>query len=632
MLSNLGNLFIFASILVSLTLIYNSIKEVNLNNNLISRNILNLSLFQIITVILSFITLLLAFIFSDFSLINVYENSHTAKPLIYKISGVWGNHEGSLLLWILILSLFSFLFLNFNKSNNKKFVLLTVIIQNILSLGFLIFLLTNSNPFAELYPVPKEGLGLNPILQDPALAIHPPLLYLGFVGSSIYFSAALASLISAQQGNNFVKSVKYWVIFSWSFQTAGILVGSIWAYYELGWGGYWFWDPVENSSLMPWFLMTALLHSLLILERKKGLYLWVITLSILTFTMSVTGTFLVRSGILNSVHTFANDPSRGMYILIFLSLMIFSSLVIFYKFAPVEKRNFEFLSKEFFILINNWFMIFFLIVVLIGTIYPIALEVLSQKKISVGPPYFNVVLAPFLIPFLFFLSYGPQSKWSSSKLVGLKKNLIIFISSIILTILFFYFSKMENIILNLIIIFSIYLILQSLGDLYVSFSKKSLNSFNANGLSRIISHLGFGLLILFISFNSIFSVEYDLNLKKGGNKNIDNFKIKLIGLEYSNENNYSKVVGTVQVTNQNKKTSEILDPEIRIYKSPETITYEASIKSKILSDTYVTMTNLEGSEFYNIKFQNKPFMNLIWFSVMLIIMGGFLKFFERKTK
>ena len=632
MLSNFGNLFIFASILVSLTLIYNSIKEVNLNNNLISRNILNLSLFQIITVILSFITLLLAFIFSDFSLINVYENSHTAKPLIYKISGVWGNHEGSLLLWILILSLFSFLFLNFNKSNNKKFVLLTVIIQNILSLGFLIFLLTNSNPFAELYPVPKEGLGLNPILQDPALAIHPPLLYLGFVGSSIYFSAALASLISAQQGNNFVKSVKYWVIFSWSFQTAGILVGSIWAYYELGWGGYWFWDPVENSSLMPWFLMTALLHSLLILERKKGLYLWVITLSILTFTMSVTGTFLVRSGILNSVHTFANDPSRGMYILIFLSLMIFSSLVIFYKFAPVEKRNFEFLSKEFFILINNWFMIFFLIVVLIGTIYPIALEVLSQKKISVGPPYFNVVLAPFLIPFLFFLSYGPQSKWSSSKLVGLKKNLIIFISSIILTILFFYFSKMENIILNLIIIFSIYLILQSLGDLYVSFSKKSLNSFNANGLSRIISHLGFGLLILFISFNSIFSVEYDLNLKKGGNKNIDNFKIKLIGLEYSNENNYSKVVGTVQVTNQNKKTSEILDPEIRIYKSPETITYEASIKSKILSDTYVTMTNLEGSEFYNIKFQNKPFMNLIWFSVMLIIMGGLLKFFERKTK
>tara|TARA_Y100001970_G_scaffold31517_1_gene39207 strand:+ start:9753 stop:11651 length:1899 start_codon:yes stop_codon:yes gene_type:complete len=632
MLSNLGNLFIFASILVSLTLIYNSIKEVNLNNNLISRNILNLSLFQIITVILSFITLLLAFIFSDFSLINVYENSHTAKPLIYKISGVWGNHEGSLLLWILILSLFSFLFLNFNKSNNKKFVLLTVIIQNILSLGFLIFLLTNSNPFAELYPVPKEGLGLNPILQDPALAIHPPLLYLGFVGSSIYFSAALASLISAQQGNNFVKSVKYWVIFSWSFQTAGILVGSIWAYYELGWGGYWFWDPVENSSLMPWFLMTALLHSLLILERKKGLYLWVITLSILTFTMSVTGTFLVRSGILNSVHTFANDPSRGMYILIFLSLMIFSSLVIFYKFAPVEKRNFEFLSKEFFILINNWFMIFFLIVVLIGTIYPIALEVLSQKKISVGPPYFNVVLAPFLIPFLFFLSYGPQSKWSSSKLVGLKKNLIIFISSIILTILFFYFSKMENIILNLIIIFSIYLILQSLGDLYVSFSKKSLNSFNTSGLSRIISHLGFGLLILFISFNSIFSVEYDLNLKKGGNKNIDNFKIKLIGLEYSNENNYSKVVGTVQVTNQNKKTSEILDPEIRIYKSPETITYEASIKSKILSDTYVTMTNLEGSEFYNIKFQNKPFMNLIWFSVMLIIMGGLLKFFERKTK
>ena len=250
-------------------------------------------------------------------MINVYENSHTTKPLFYKISGVWGNHEGSLLLWINILVLFSFLFLFLNNNKNKKFRILTLIIQNLLISIFFIFLLTNSNPFSKIFPIPNEGMGLNPILQDPILAIHPPLLYLGFVGSSIYFSAALAALLSQVEARSFAISIKPWVSISWFFQTVGILAGSIWAYYELGWGGFWFWDPVENSSLMPWFLMTALLHSVLVLERRIGLYSWVIILSILTFTMSVVGTFLVRSGILNSVHTFANDPSRGLFILTF---------------------------------------------------------------------------------------------------------------------------------------------------------------------------------------------------------------------------------------------------------------------------------------------------------------------------
>ena len=237
-------------------------------------------------------------------------------------------------------------------------------------------------------------------------------MYLGFVGSSIYFSAALASLISNFAGNKFALVVKPWILLSWLFQTLGILVGSIWAYYELGWGGYWFWDPVENSSLIPWFLMTALFHSILVLQKRNGIYLWVIILSILTFTMSVTGTFLVRSGILNSVHTFASDPTRGLYILIFLSVMIFSSIYIFYRYANKEEAKFEMFSKEFFILMNNWFMSFFLITVLIGTVYPIFLEVLTNQKISIGPPYYNIVLAPFLIPLLFFMAYGPRSNWS----------------------------------------------------------------------------------------------------------------------------------------------------------------------------------------------------------------------------
>ena len=381
MLSEFGNLLIFLSIIISLCLILFSVSEKNNKNNSISTLIKNFTVFQLITVALSFLTLTGAYLTSDFSIVNVYENSHTKKPWLYKISGVWGNHEGSLLLWINVMVLFSFLFFHKKNRDSKDFKLLTLIFQNILILGFLVFLITSSNPFSKIFPIPSEGLGLNPILQDPALAIHPPLLYLGFVGSSIYFSAALSSLITKFDEKNFAISIKPWVLISWVFQTLGILVGSIWAYYELGWGGYWFWDPVENSSLIPWFLMTALFHSILVLERRNGIYIWVIILSILTFTMSVTGTFLVRSGILNSVHTFANDPARGLYILVFLSLMIFSSIIIFYKFAPSEKQSFNLFSKEFFILTNNWFMSFFLITVLIGTLYPIFLEVLSNQKI-----------------------------------------------------------------------------------------------------------------------------------------------------------------------------------------------------------------------------------------------------------
>ena len=267
--------------------------------------------------------------------------------------------------------IFSNLFLIFNKDVSKKYLIFTLLFQNILILGFLLFLFLNSNPFNLVVPTPLEGLGLNPILQDPALAIHPPLLYIGFVGSSIYFSAAMASLLSNFGGKNFAKTIKIWVLISWVFQTLGIIVGSIWAYYELGWGGFWFWDPVENASLIPWFVMTALLHSVIVLERRNSLYSWVIILCLSTFIFSVMGTFLVRSGILNSVHTFANDPSRGLYILLFLGLMIFSSFIIYVKKIKKEEYKFDTSSKETFILLNNWFMAFFLFTVLIGTIYPI---------------------------------------------------------------------------------------------------------------------------------------------------------------------------------------------------------------------------------------------------------------------
>ena len=621
MLSNLGNIFIIVALLISFLLVFFSFKEFKTNNNSIPGKIYKISLLQLFFTASSFIILLLAYVLSDFSLANVYENSHTNKPLFYKISGTWGNHEGSLLLWINILVLFSSLFLFINKNNDKDFKILTLLFQNILVIIFLIFLLSNSNPFSKLFPIPLEGLGLNPILQDPALAIHPPLLYVGFVGSSIYFSAALAALISKIDSQSLAISIKPWVLVSWFFQTVGILVGSIWAYYELGWGGYWFWDPVENSSLMPWFVMTALLHSILVLERRIGLYSWVIVLSILTFTMSVTGTFLVRSGILNSVHTFASDPSRGLFILSFLIIMVFFSIYIFFKFAPNESKKYTIFSKETFIIANNWFMIFFLGVVLIGTLYPVFLDTITGSKISVGPPYYNLVLAPFLIPLLFLMTSGPNYKWISHETKSFFD--LVLVLSVILFLITFLLIKESSLLLNLILFFSIYLIIQTLFDFYESFKKKNIN------ISRIISHLGFGLLIFFIYINHIFSQENNFNLKLGEIKKTDQYIIKFENLEEKSSQNYKSIVGYFNISDKKTSITKELKPEIRVYDKPITITYEASIESNLFSDTYLTMSNISETDVFNIKFQVKPFMNFIWFSVLLLSLGGLLNFLSR---
>ena len=621
MLSNLGNTFVIVALLISFLLVFFSFKEFKTNNNSIPGKIYKISLLQLFFTASSFIILLLAYVLSDFSLANVYENSHTNKPLFYKISGTWGNHEGSLLLWINILVLFSSLFLFVNKNKDKDFKILTLLFQNILVIIFLIFLLSNSNPFSKLFPIPLEGLGLNPILQDPALAIHPPLLYVGFVGSSIYFSAALAALISKIDSQSLAISIKPWVLVSWFFQTIGILVGSIWAYYELGWGGYWFWDPVENSSLMPWFVMTALLHSILVLERRIGLYSWVIVLSILTFTMSVTGTFLVRSGILNSVHTFASDPSRGLFILSFLIIMVFFSTYIFFKFAPNESKKYTIFSKETFIIANNWFMIFFLGVVLIGTLYPVFLDTITGSKISVGPPYYNLVLAPFLIPLLFLMTSGPNYKWISHETKSFFD--LVLVLSVILFLITFLLIKESSFLLNLILFFSIYLIIQTLFDFYESFKKKNIN------ISRIISHLGFGLLIFFIYINHIFSQENNFNLKLGEIKKTDQYIIKFENLEEKSIKNYKSIVGYFNISDKKTSITKELKPEIRVYDKPITITYEASIDSNLFSDTYLTMSNISETDVFNIKFQVKPFMNFIWFSVLLLSLGGLLNFLSR---
>jgi cytochrome c-type biogenesis protein CcmF len=626
MLSKIGIIFIILTSVISIFIIFNSIKELKNKNETISRAIYNFALLQSTFSILSFFTLVSAFIISDFSIINVFENSHSEKPLFYKIAGTWGNHEGSLLLWINILVIFSYLFLVYSKNpNNNHYRLFTLIFQNLLILGFLIFLLINSNPFTQIYPVPLEGKGLNPILQDPALAIHPPLLYIGFVGSSIYFSAAMASIITSYKGKLFAESIKPWIVITWSFQTLGIILGSIWAYYELGWGGFWFWDPVENISLMPWFVITALMHSIIVLEKRNTLYGWVIILCLFTFTLSVTGTFLVRSGILNSVHTFANDPSRGLYILIFLSLMIFSSLIVFFQNYKKEEYNFEPKSKETFILVNNWFMVFFLVSVLIGTLYPIFLEIITNSKISVGPPYYNLIIIPFVCPLLLFMAIGPQFNWIKNKRKIIKDSLFILVFAIFLNVLIFFNFGKYSILSNLIFISSIFLIYYSVSDCLKCIKRKKIIDF-----SRITSHLGFGLLVFFIGLNYNFSVEHDFNLKVGEIKKIDNYEINFKFINTKQNQNYQAIVGTFIIKNMKNKSIDSLNPEIRIYSHPETLTYEASIKTSFSHDLYLTMSNISRSDFFNIKFQNKPFMIWIWISSFLIASGGFIRIFKIK--
>jgi cytochrome c-type biogenesis protein CcmF len=623
MLSNLGNILLFLNVILSLSVIYAANRNLKTSGG-VDKNIFQLSLIQSTSIIICFFVLIAAFIVSDFSLITVYQNSHSLKPLFYKIAGTWGNHEGSLLLWAIILSIFSFLFLVYNKNHPKKFRLLTLIIQNILILGFLFFILFNSNPFSKISPIPSEGLGLNPILQDPALAIHPPLLYVGFVGASIYFSAAIASLITNYSEKSFSLSIKNWVLISWCFQTLGILVGSIWAYYELGWGGFWFWDPVENASLLPWFAMTALFHSLIVFEKRNLFYFWVIILCLITFTLSVTGTFLVRSGILNSVHTFASDPTRGIYILIFLSLMIFGS--IFLLFQKYKKENYELNrnSKETFILVNNWFMMFYLITVLLGTIYPIFTDALTDNKISVGPPFYSAIIFPVVVVFLLFMALGPKAKWIKNKFENIRTYILILTGAIGLNLAIIFFFKSYSILSNFIIISALFLIISSLIDISKALKKNKLD------FARIISHTSFGFLVLFIGLNDIFSLEKDYNIKLGETKKFENYSIQLQNLDLKNYKNYQAVIGKLEIKNINSNQTNVLNPEIRIYDKPKTLTYEAAIKTSLIKDYYLTMSNIDRSDYYNIKFQKKPLMAWIWISVIMIAVGGFIRLFSNE--
>ena len=622
MLSSLiGYYSLIFGLSISLLIIFFSVKNFN-NLKILDSKILLFSLLQLVLVLVSFLSLVISFINSDFSNETVFNNSHTTIPLFYKITGTWGNHEGSLLLWLLVLTLFIFIFLIKSKNQLKKYRILTVIFQQIIIIGFFIFLIKTSNPFSYLFPIPKEGLGLNPILQDPALAIHPPILYLGYVGSSIIFSSVLSATTLNYINSDWAKHIKDWILISWIFLTLGILLGSIWAYYELGWGGFWFWDPVENVSLMPWLALTTLLHCILVLEKRSLFGSWVIILSIATFTLSMCGTFLVRSGILNSVHTFANDPERGLFILSFLFVLVFISIFIFFIFHKSDDKKLSpifLLSKETSIVINNWFMMYFLSVVLIGTVYPIFLDAISSQKISVGPPFYHKLMIPFLIPFLIFMAIGPRLKWIKSDL----KNKLSLAILLIISLLFSFFIVKNfdtKYLLNSILIGSaFYLFFITVRDF---FSKKT------QKLSQNIAHFGFSLLILSILFNSIFSNEIITNLKVGESYKNDDLEIVFSDLTRENKKNYVSLTGIFFI--KEKNFDNILKPELRIYNQPKIITSEADIKVTFLKDNFITINNVKNEDYFNVRYLIKPYMLWIWVSVLLITIGGLMSLFNKK--
>jgi len=568
--------------------------------------------------LVSFFSLMYSHVVSDFSLINVFQNSHTTKPLLYKISGVWGNHEGSMLLWILVLTIFNFFIFKLYNQTNSKFVSKVLETQALITVGFVLFTILTSNPFERMDVVQTNGLGFNPILQDPALAIHPPLLYIGYVGFSAAFSMSIATL---SLGNNekilWYSYMKPFVIAAWTFLTIGIALGSVWAYYELGWGGWWFWDPVENASFMPWLLGTALLHSLITVEKKKSLQSWVLLLSILAFLLSVVGTFLVRSGILTSIHTFALDPSRGIYILAFTAILGGYSLILFGLKSKKHFNNsyFSFFSKEGSILVNNILMVIVCASVFLGTIYPLLVEAFTNNKISVGEPYYNTTVVPIMIPAILVMGIGPMLSWGrEDKSKIFKKIFPSILLTAIITIFIFLFYQTYSFIGIVGILLAFWIISNSV---IILFRKKENLS---NGM--IIAHLGIGLLILGITGSSVWQEEKITQMKIGNETNIQEYNIILKEINEIKGPNYLALQGNFFVYDKNKNIIAKLKPENRFYPIRNNFTTEASIHTNLLRDLYIVLGEGNLNDGWVVRIYYNPLVIWIWIGALTIFLGG----------
>ena len=618
----IGNFTLWLSLFASIyqfAINNKEIKKTTLKNN---RLIVN-SLFLLI--LISFLSLTYSHIISDFSVINVFENSHTTKPLVYKISGVWGNHEGSMLLWILVLSIINLLIFKLNNNKNLSFISRTLKVQSLIIIGFLIFVIFTSNPFDRMHNVPLNGLGFNPILQDPALAIHPPLLYIGYVGLSAAYSFSIAALISnSNERINWDIYMKPFVVLAWTFLSIGIIFGSIWAYYELGWGGWWFWDPVENAALMPWLLSTGLLHSLIASEKKKSLQSWVLLLAILSFLLSVIGTFLVRSGILTSVHTFALDPSRGIFILILISLLGSYSLILYVLKSKnfLQKNYFPLFSKENSILINNIIMAIVCASVFLGTTYPLFIEIFTKNRISVGEPYFNLTIIPILIPAILIMGIGPMLSWIKTDMKKVIKKTIPSIIMIILAIIIYLFIFGSNNFLGLVgICLSLWIIINVLIIFFQKIFEKN-RVINKNSYGMIIAHFGVGLLILGITGSSVWQKEKITRMQINDKTYINQYNIVFDKLKELKGPNYLALQGVFEVYDSDNKLITKLKPENRFYPVTKNSTTEVSIHTNLLRDLYIVLGEGNLDKGWIVRIYYNPLVIWIWIGAFIIFIGG----------
>ena len=577
--------------------------------------------FSTISITISFSSLILAYMISDFSNFNVFQNSHSSKPLIYKIAGTWGNHEGSMLLWLLIMSHYN-LFFSFNKKINNDLKKLTIFFQTILYIFFALFVMFTSNPFLVNSIQVKEGLGLNPVLQDPSLAIHPPMLYIGYVGFSLILSLALAGLLLDKINDEWIKTAKNWTLFCWSFLGGGIALGSYWAYYELGWGGWWFWDPVENVSLMPWIAGLALVHSMMIGQNQEHLKRWIVFLSILCFSLSVFGTFLVRSGVLTSVHSFAADSSRGIFILImFLIITGFSFILFIFKSKETKNGlNILFINRSSALIINNIVMLIACMTILLGTIYPIIIEVLTNNRISVGAPYFNSTVIPIILPGLLLMSVAPALAWQKNKLPKYKNYFLVFFMVSLMTFFIVYFTNFSawafiGILLGLLIIFS------SLLTFYNNFIKYKFNNFLAYNNS-LIAHIGVGILILGVTCSSVFKSEYNETFALNETKQINKYSVKLESINENVRNNFQELIAKFIISDE-RMSKKVLKPSKRYYHVSKIITTEASIHHSWSHDFYVILGREKNSE-WGVKIYINPFVSFIWFGAILMFFSGLI--------
>ena len=598
---------------------------------------------QLALILVAFAALTHAYVVSDFSVENVVENSHSAKPLLYKISGVWGNHEGSMLLWVLILALYGSAVAVFGRNLPLELRARVVAIQGSIGLAFLLFIVLTSNPFLRMDPPPIEGNGLNPILQDPALAFHPPFLYAGYVGLSIAFSFAVAALIEGRVDAAWARWVRPWTLVAWMFLTVGIAMGSWWAYYELGWGGWWFWDPVENASLMPWLVATALLHSAIVVEKRNALKIWTVLLSILAFSLSLVGTFLVRSGVLTSVHAFAVDPERGAFILMILCVFIGGSLTLFAWRAQSLKAGglFAPVSREGSLVLNNLLLCVAALAVFVGTLYPLALETLNGDKISVGPPYFNLTFGPIILPLLLVVPLGPFLAWKRGDIAGALRRLWVALAIAAAVGLGVLLINVRGPWLAPIgMALAAWLVFGALADLAqrISLFKVPLSSswHRLIGLPRaalgtVLAHAGLGVMLAGIVAISLWRIELIVALKPGQSAALGKYNVTFIGEAPLTGPNYTGRVGSFLLKEGDREITT-LRSEKRQFKPSGMPTTEVGLWQTFMGDVYVVMGDPTTDGARAMRMYYNPFVNFMWAGAAIMFAGGFLSLSDRRYR